>query len=258
MSGVRMRRRSGGHRAGGGGGGGFTNTDTSPPALGGGSGLRLYCAAHHGLYTDAGTTLATATSDPIYRWKDYSGNNYHGDQATLGARPLAGAGAQPIFSHPRYLAFPGAVNSGVTDGELFVLVKLDAVPQSGTSAGGLWFFGGNDVGEFGTASGIREGAGTTSRYTFSAPAGLTSWHVYSVRTSGTDWDALLDNTPISGAARTGNTPNWGSPFDSALGTTFGNTLYLFGQAAAIAFYGGARSSGERSSIVTALLAQAPP
>lgn len=265
MSGIRLRRRSGRHvSGGGGGGGGFTNTDTTPPALGGGTGCRLYCSAGHGLYTDAGSTLATAATQAIKRWKDYSGNNNHLEQPDTIQYPTAGASAQLVFdsTQPSGQCFeiPGAVVTSVTDGELFGLIKLDSQPQSGTRSGALWQLGGNDLGFYadgGSPTLIFEGSGTSTRYAFTAPSGLTSWHVYSVRTSGSDWDALKNNTPISGAAHTGtNTANWSAGF--RIGADSTEAAFLKGQFAAVVFYAGARSSGERASIVAALLAQSPP
>lgn len=236
---------------GGGGGGGFTNTDTTPPALGGGTGCRLYVAAGHGLYTDAGTTLATASAQTIYRWKDYSGSNNHLDQTTSGFRPTAGTAAQVVFAgSPHYLAVPGAVGSGVTDGELFGLVKVD----NPAATSGLWWFGGGDVGVYPSVDGnVYEGSGTTGRYAFTKPSGLGSWHVWSVRTSGTTWQALKDNTAFNTQA--GNTPDWTT---GNVGASISQTIYMIGQFAACAFYAGARSAPERASIVAALLAQSPP
>lgn len=245
---------------GGGGGGGFTNTDTAPPALGGGTGLRLYVAAQHGLYTDAGTTLATAAGQSIYRWKDYSGNNNHLEQPTALLRPTSGSGAQTLYSvsNHSYFTGPSGITSGVTDGEVFGLIKLDAQPQVGTTSGGLWYFGGGNVGvyPYDVDLNIYEGAGTTGRYNFLAPSGLTSWHVYSVKTSGTNWDALKDNTAISGAAQSSNTVAWGTA--PQIGASLALSAYLFGQFAAVVFYDGARTAPERASVVAALLAQAPP
>jgi hypothetical protein len=237
----------------GGGGGGF-NQDATPPALGGGSGCRLYVARGYGLYTDAGSTLVTAAGQSIYRWKDYSGSNNHLEQATALWRPVAGADAQGDFTYPAHLAVPGAVGSGVTDGELFILVKLDAQPQVGASSGGLCYFGGNDTGVYPSPdTNIYEGSGTSTRYSFTAPAGLTTYHVYSVRTDASGgWEALKNNVSIT--TRTSNTPDWTSGY---VGATRAQSLYLYGEVSAVVFYAGARTAPERASIVAALLAQAP-
>lgn len=242
---------------GGGGGGSPFNQDATPPALGGGTGCRLYVARGYGLYTDAGTTLATAAGQAIYRWKDYSGSANHLDQASAstGWRPLAASGAQLTFANPSHLPVPAAVGSGVTDGELFGLVKLDAQPQVGTQAGGLWWFGGNDVSVYPAGANIQEGSGTSTRYTFTAPSGLDAWHVYTVRTSGANWDADKDNSAISGSSHSSNTPDWTCGY---VGANLAKSHYLFGQIAAVVFYGGARSAPERAAIVAALLAMAPP
>jgi len=248
---------------GGGGGGGGFNTNTTPPSLGGGSGCRLYVAAGHGLYTDAGSTLATAAGDVIRQWNDYSGNNNHLTQTNVGSRPTAGASAQMVFDSTvptgQNLDVPGAVVTSVTDGELFGLIKLDAQPQSGPHSGGLWCFGGNDLGFYPLSTSIFEGSGTTGRYNFTAPSGLDSWHVYSVKTSGTNWDALKDNSAISGSSHSANSADW-TAGGAALYVGANRTLahFLKGQIAAVVFYDGARSSGERASIVAALLAQSPP
>lgn len=241
---------------GGGGGGGGFNADTTPPALGGGTGCRLYVAAGHGLYTDAGTTLATAPGDLIYRWKDYSGNNNHLEQASSGSRPAAGAAAQTVHNFDYFVGASG-ITTGVTDGELFGLIKLDNSPQT-NGLPGLWGIGGGDLGVYASTDGnCYEGAGTTSRYSFTTPAGLTSWHVYSVRTSGTDWQALLNNTAVR--SQSGNTSFWGGgSYAPTFGLSIASGLYLDGEFGALVFYDGARSSGERASIVAALLAQAPP
>lgn len=235
---------------GGGGGGGFSNTNTSPPSLGGGTGCRLYCALGHGLYTDAGTTLATAAGQLIYQWNDYSGNSNHMVRTDPAYRPATGSSAQGVFAVAKVLFIPSAVTSGVTDAEAFMLLKLD----SDTATSGHWDFGGNDSQFYPLSGTIYEGAGTAGRYSFAAPSGKDAWHVYSVRTSGTDWQALKNNVALD--TRTGNSVLWTS--SPRVGVTFADNSWLQGQLGAIVFYAGARSSGERASIVSTLLGMAPP
>lgn len=241
---------------GGGGGGGFSNVDTTPPALGGGTGCRLYVTRGYGLYTDnPGTTLATAAGDTVAYWKDYSGSNNHLTQNTSGSRPVLSASAAAIFNGSSTV-LNGAIGtfSGITDGEFFVLIKCAADPA--VSGGGSWFISGNDNSSYPYFDGnIYEGAGTSGRYVHSSPGGLTTWHVYSVRTSGTNWQSLKNNVAID--TRTGNTVSWGTG-GMAFGSTAPSVLHLNAEVSAIVMYDGARTSGERASIVAALLAQSPP
>lgn len=63
----------------GAGGGGFTDpTDIA--------GCQLWLDAEQGVYSDAGTTLAT-NNDTVQQWNDQSGNGNHVSQATGGNRP---------------------------------------------------------------------------------------------------------------------------------------------------------------------------
>lgn len=235
----------------GGGGGGYDNTDTAPPDLGGGTGLRLYVARGHGLYTDLGTTLVTAAGQSIRRWKDYSGNNNHADQTDTPTRPLSGANAQCMFDaavYHRYFVTAAGTGTGITDGELFCLLKTSA------TSNGLWAFGGGDLCFYPLGSTVFEGSGSTGRYSFPTPSGLSTYHVWHLRTSGATWEALKNNTVVD--TRSGNTPSWGS--NGLIGANQAVSAWFTGEISAVALYDGARSSGERSSIVSTLLGMAPP
>lgn len=241
---------------GGGGGGGLPAVDTAPPALGGGSGCRLYVARGYGMYSDSLTTLITTAGQTVHTWKDYSGSGNHLTQTVSGGRPPVSSNA--TLSHDGtdlYMNFPSGVFSGVTDGEVFFLLKIAVEPPVDGSKAGSWFIGGNDNGTYPwTDSNILEGAGTSGRYSHASPGGLTTWHVYSVRTSGTDWQSLKNNTAID--TRTGNTVSWGA--SQLLGKSAPGGLHFNGEFGAVVVYAGARSSGERASIVSTLLGMAPP
>src|SRR5580692_2641587 len=59
-----------------------------PPAV---SGLQLWLKADAGVYSDAGTTLAT-NGQTVQQWNDQSGNGRHATQATSGNRPTYNTG----------------------------------------------------------------------------------------------------------------------------------------------------------------------
>jgi hypothetical protein len=99
----------------------------------------LWLKADAGVFTDAGTTPATADGDAIGQWNDQSGNSNHFSQ-TLTKRPLLKLGVNGINSKPTIL-FDGsddllvrAANiSTATAGTMIAVVRMTATSNTDNS-----------------------------------------------------------------------------------------------------------------------------
>lgn len=170
--------------------------------------LWLWWKRGSGLYSDiAMTTPATVDGTEIQRWEDASGNGRHAAAAfatsnirnpTLDATSLYGGLPTVNFdgttTDGQWFTLPDM--SALTEAEIFVVVKVDADPPGDVAETGLW--------EFGTAtfathhpyvdSILYEAFGTTVRKTLVDPDDdLTQYHIYSVRSAPSDFEAFLNS-----------------------------------------------------------------
>ncbi len=169
-----MSRRAMMVAPGGGGGGGPARSTTIPVT----SGLWQYLARAENQYTDAGTTLATANDDPVYRWGDASGNSRHADQATANRRPFLrttgtsnGSADNSLFfrintlpfgDDHRRLGLPDM--SALTEAEVFIVIKTVACPNANADRTGIWSTAADFSTHFPyTDTHLYEGWGSTAR-----------------------------------------------------------------------------------------------
>jgi hypothetical protein len=90
----------------------------------------------------------------------------------------------------------------LTEGHVFIVVKLDADPPAGTSDG-LWYFGTGAAGRFPFSGdgNIYEQWGSDTRYN-SIDAGAvgilaSQWNTYSIHSATNDWEAKLNGSSLS-------------------------------------------------------------
>lgn len=142
----------------------------------------------------------------IARWEDLSGNGNHVTQSTDAARPIwrltggpNGKGAVEMNGSSMFFNVPN-VFSGLTSGEVFIVIKIDTDPPTAV-ASGIWKFGTETLFddhypfEDGT---IYMGWGTNLRKTTVNPTpALTSWRLYNVKSTSTEYTTWLDGTELS-------------------------------------------------------------
>lgn len=237
-----------------------------------GSKLWLELPIGGGWYSDAGTTLISANGASIYQWSDVSGNNRHATQTTSGNRPTIDTSVTHLgFSTTRHGGLASAKwfdlpsMSGLTEGEVFIVVRVDTDPQPGGSEGntGLWRIGtsGQATHFPYTDSNIYDDAGSNGRRTVGNPTPSLSsqMRVYSVRSKTNDYAVYLDNsgpnTDIHGDACLLSSGTNTVGFNAAphLGASdIATTYFLKGNIAGFAACTPVLTTAERAAAFTAL------
>lgn len=190
-------------RFGGGGGGG-----PSLPV----AGATLWVRSDLGVYEDAVGTDPAEAGDKIKRWVDQSGsgNDITDPGSTL--QPTWDDGNQYLSRNTvrftaagmQFMNIPNAMFSGLTSGEIFTSKKMVADPAAASGSAGLWTL--NAGSSFHTHHPWTDGVIYDNTFTSvrktvgnEVPA-LTNWHVYSVRSDASDWEAYIDNVSVFATA----------------------------------------------------------
>lgn len=222
-----------------------------------------------GLYTDAGTTLASADGDRIAQWNDQSGNGYHATQTTSADRPeyrpLVTYLSQPALkfkfndgagtTHNYFLVIPDAVGAALNTagaGEFFVTLKdTDANTGGLNTQRGSWKFGTSGaVALFLWEDGkIYEDWGTNTRHDAISPGQDLSdaFSVYNVWSASNDYAVNLDGVSLfTTATSTVSFPATGIHFGECSG--FGLAAYV----SEVVIFARKLTSGDRASMLTYL------
>jgi hypothetical protein len=164
--------------------------------------LRLWLKADGANYQDSGrTTLATADTDPVGSFTDFSSFAEHFSQATAGFRPtlqtnelnslpaVAFAGTDDVLNGPDL--------SALTAAEVFVVFKVPADPTVGFE-GAIWKFGtdaaASDLVPF-TDGNVYDGFGSTARKSTGNPTdSLAAYVLYNIVTTATEWTSFINGT----------------------------------------------------------------
>lgn len=208
------------------------------PAYAAGASLIIWHRADLGLYSDAGITPATTNGASVYQWNDLSGNNNHATKhassstsPTLATSAINGENAI-VFNNQFY----GLANvlSGLTAGEVFCVVKVDAdPPASGTPGeGGLWHLG--DQGGFNTHFPYTDGTwyesfGALSRFTVGNPTPSLSstYRVINIYSASNDWEPFIDGVSLGHQGVNGvRFPQGTSGFVPSLGASLDYSNYV--------------------------------
>jgi hypothetical protein len=213
-----------------------------------------------GLYQwlKADAIAGLSDGDPVATWEDSSVNNRDAAQSNGSFRPTYETGelnSLPIVRFNGAFQFLNCGNfSALTEGEVFVVVKIDNDPPGNINQAGLWTLGGEDEYTFYpfTDSSIYEDFGTNSRKTVGNPTpSLASWRIYNVFSAASDWGAAIDGTSISSTG----TNTVAFPTDVRLGISQiggGGAYSLDGDIAEFIMYDNKLASGDRTAIVTHL------
>lgn len=238
----------------------------SPPALPVTSGVWAHFARGVGLYTDAGTTLATTDTDSLYQWNDNSGNGRHAVIHSAGS-----GGFFPALDITNsYLTIPSVrFNAGsgeffdipdmsaLTEAEIYTVFEVDDDPAIDPNHTALDYFYTAALGTHVpyTDGVIYDGFGSTTRYTVGNPTpSMTTWRRYNrfSRSSAAGdpdgntnlWQCFLDNVSLHTEAA--NTP--GFPATPRLGCNHDVSTVMKGRIAECIIYDSKRTTTQRDDI----------
>ena len=149
------------------------------------------------LRADAG--VVHDSNGRISIWQDQSGNSSDATQANSGQQPFFTENAingLPIvhFNGGQYFLLPDVMN-GATAGEIFVVLKTDVDPPTGSN--GLWYFANHQNGWgmwYPWRDGwIQDGWGSVARYIIGDPSQtLDQYHIYNVSSQSGEWVARIN------------------------------------------------------------------
>lgn len=202
------------------------------------------------LKADAITGLAD--NDPISTWTASAGNNA---TAAGTARPTYQTNEQNGLPIVRFDGVNDAMAFGnfsaLTAGEVFIVIKIDNDPTTGSGArSGLWTIGtdGALITLYPYDDGvIYDGFGSTARKTVGNPTpSLASWRVYNVFSAANDWGANLDGSSLFTTA----TNTVGFSASCVLGAQ--SVAFLDGDVAEFIMYNRKLTAPERASVLSYL------
>lgn len=197
--------------------------------------------------------LALSDNDPVATWPDSSGEGNDATQATSGSRPtFKNDGAFPIVrfdGSDDFFDLPDFA-SGLTAGEIFIVVKIDADPPPEAQSG-LWVFGSAATAtHFPFSDGtVYDGFATDTRKTTVNPTPSLSaaYRLYNISSQSGEWTSRLDGTQIFTTGT--NTVGWTTT--PKIGKSEGGASYFFdGDLAEVIMYDSVLSSGNRDSVET--------
>lgn len=218
------------------------------------------------LWLNANTITGLNDGDEITTWDDDSGNGRHATGSVGGGaikpryRPTAGPNTMPAVqisdeATPTSSFFSLADNSfsGLTEGHIFVVVKIDQdPPDSNLEAGPPTSFGQNktDLYPFVTDSKVYDGfASTVRKDAIDISTSLATWHVYEARSASGAWSLRVNGATSGGDffSTATNTVGYAST-NLRVGSQVTTVNTLNGHIAEIILYGRVLGAGEITDI----------
>lgn len=201
------------------------------------------------MWLKADAIVGLSDGEAISTWEDSATSNFDGTQSG-GNRPIYKTG---ILNSLPIVRFDGTNDyfnigdfSGMSEGEIFVVLKIDTDPPAGDQTG-MWSFNASDATAHypWTDGNIYENFGTTARKTVGNPTpSLAGWRIYSIYSATNDYQAFIDGTSVFSTAT--NTTQFQS------GGTFGRSSsirYLDGDVAEIILYRAKLSVDNRAKVI---------
>jgi hypothetical protein len=206
------------------------------------------------LKADAITGLADG--DPVASWTDSSGNSRHATQSTAGSKPIYKTN---ILNGKPVVRFDGADDflnlvdlSALTEGEIFIVVKINNDPPTNEFKAGLWYIGSEPNGSVlypSTDSIIYDSFGTTVRKAVGNPTpSLTSFRIYSVYSAPNDWQSFLDGFSLFSTSTSTVGFNSAPTLGKSRNPTQAIERFLDGDVAEVIFYNHKLSTSVRSDV----------
>lgn len=226
----------------------FAGTGTVATPGPGVAGAVLWLDAGTGVYEDAGSDAAEA-DDLVYQWNDQSGNGNHAVQTSSSSRPILKnsiLNSLPVIRFDRtvpYQFFNFSLPS-LSAGTLFVVIRA-----ADSSDNGVWEISTatDNKSYYPFSAQIYEAFGTNTRRDAITPGvALTSWRIYSVVASSSEWTARIDGSTILTTGT--NTVSIGT--SNKLGAITG--AGFSGDIAEVLIYDSALSGTDRGTVETYL------
>lgn len=188
-------------------------------------------------------------------WRDKSTQGNDFSQSTAGDRPTFVSDGGSEYSNAPVVRFTSATNqylttisagfNTLTEGEVFLLVDIEADPPAGFQASGIWKIGSGSTPHFPYIdSKIYDDFGTSNRKTVGNPTpSLETPRIYNPVSASSDWSTRLDGTQIFSTAS--NTVSF--PADAIIGRSDVNNR-LNGRIRAFFFYDAKLSTSDRTAV----------
>lgn len=206
------------------------------------------------LILEASRITGLSDGDPVATWADASGNSRDFSQGTGVNRPtyktniINGRAIVRFDGTTDYVQGPNFL-TGYTEGEIFVLVKINADPPADVAQSGLWVFGSSgDTTHFPYTDGtVYDAFATDTRKTTvdPTPSLSSTFRIYNVSSKSGEWTSRLDGTQIYTTGT--NTVGWTT--GPRLGADAGATRFLQGDLALAVLYNVVLSSADRASVI---------
>ncbi len=224
----------------------------------GGSTLSLLPLGSLLLWLKADYLMTLAPTNAIATWFDASGLGNNATQSATNNRPLYmtnqinGLPAVGFnATNALFLDLP-QMFTNETSAEVFVVVKLNNDPPTGSRYGQWRFAGTGDINAFPFTDGvILDGFCSTLRKSTANPSlALTSWRLYDVTSIDNAWTNRVDAVVLFGTASNTFTNGTGSTMGTArrLGQSGSSSVYLNGSIAEVLLYGRILSGAERTNV----------
>lgn len=225
-------------------GGGSGAAPAFTPASVTSAGLVLWLKADAGVFQDAaGTTPATAASDPVGHWHDQSGAGHHATQSSAGARPALAAAAVnglPALTFDgsgTFLNVPSLTSQTIfvvvnhTDGATFTNYRRVLDCNNGGGGGAGWTVYGNN--------------GDTTYYDTAFDVSHGHFYINGVLHA----EASPSAAPLASYRLLSGVGNDPSTFGISVGTLLGiGAQVLLGHVAEVIIYDGPLSADDRVGV----------
>lgn len=205
------------------------------------------------LWLEGDTITGLSDGAAVATWPDGSAEGNDGTQATGGNRPVWKAAI--VNGHPvvrfdgvdDFVSFPDFL-TGLTSGEVYLVVRLDADPPASTESSGLWYFsnasGTTSLFPWSGDGTIYATFGSTLRRAIGNPTpSLASWRLFHIVSSASEWTARLDGATLLTTGT--NTVEWATA--PKLGVSLTNEA-LDGDVAALLIYSPPLSAPDRADV----------
>lgn len=200
---------------------------------------------------NASAITGLANNDPVATWTDLSPSGIDATQSTPASRPTFQTNVingLPVVGFDANAQFMGVGSlSALTQGEVFVLIKVPNDPALDQAYTGAWRFGTHPSNDhYGYTNGeVYDGSGSDTRKSCGNPSlSLAAWRLVDIYSATNDWAFLIDGGVLHSTAT--NTVGF-SP-TCYIGRTTDVVIYLLGQIAEVIVYDRKLTSDERIQI----------